>query len=254
MDPEGRKELGLSGAAKCDRVYKTRICGEKEESGVKDAVVIQQFRTALGGFNRQDVQDYMDQMAAAHRGETEELQKRLDKAERRAQELEEAMPDAVGAVDEANRLRTELDSSKRAAARLRGELTQAECGLAAARQEIERLRGQVEILEPLAASYREMRDRAANVELDAHHRAREAVSEARAEADRVRADTRRWLASVLEQYDQLRRGMEQMLAQAKAVVGAGERLEPMDAAAQRLKKLGASKEAGAVKREQEAVK
>lgn len=246
--------MGLSGAAKCDRVYKTRICGEKEESGVKDAVVIQQFRTALGGFNRQDVQDYMDQMAAAHRGEIEELQKRLDKAERRAQELEEAMPDAVGAVDEANRLRTELDGSKRAAARLKGELTQAECGLAAARQEIERLRGQVEVLEPLAASYREMRDRAANVELDAHHRAREAVSEARAEAERVRADTRRWLASVLEQYDQLRRSMEQMLAQAKAIVGAGERLEPMDAAAQRLKKLGTPKEASAVKREQEAVK
>lgn len=246
--------MGLSGAAKCDRVYKTRICGEKEESGVKDAVVIQQFRTALGGFNRQDVQDYMDRMAAAHRGEIEELQKRLDKAERRAQELEEAMPDAVGAVDEANRLRTELDGSKRAAARLKGELTQAECGLAAARQEIERLRGQVEVLEPLAASYREMRDRAANVELDAHHRAREAVSEARAEAERVRADTRRWLASVLEQYDQLRRSMEQMLAQAKAVVGAGERLEPMDAAAQRLKKLGTPKEASAVKREQEAVK
>ena len=255
--------MGLSGAAKCDRVYKTRICGEKEESGVKDAVVIQQFRTALGGFNRQDVQDYMDRMAAAHRGEIEELQKRLDKAERRAQELEEAMPDAVGAVDEANRLRTELDGSKRAAARLKGELTQAECGLAAARQEIERLRGQVEVLEPLAASYREMRDRAANVELDAglayragfaDHRAREAVSEARAEAERVRADTRRWLASVLEQYDQLRRSMEQMLAQAKAVVGAGERLEPMDAAAQRLKKLGTPKEASAVKREQEAVK
>lgn len=221
---------------------------------MKDAVVIQQFRTALGGFNRQDVQDYMDQMAAAHRGEIEELQKRLDKAERRAQELEEAMPDAVGAVDEANRLRTELDGSKRAAARLKGELTQAECGLAAARQEIERLRGQVEVLEPLAASYREMRDRAANVELDAHHRAREAVSEARAEAERVRADTRRWLASVLEQYDQLRRSMEQMLAQAKAIVGAGERLEPMDAAAQRLKKLGTPKEASAVKREQEAVK
>ena len=221
---------------------------------MKDAVVIQQFRTALGGFNRQDVQDYMDRMAAAHRGEIEELQKRLDKAERRAQELEEAMPDAVGAVDEANRLRAELDGSKRAAARLKGELTQAECGLAAARQEIERLRGQVEVLEPLAASYREMRDRAANVELDAHHRAREAVSEARAEAERVRADTRRWLASVLEQYDQLRRSMEQMLAQAKAVVGAGERLEPMDAAAQRLKKLGTPKEASAVKREQEAVK
>lgn len=29
--------------------------------------VIQQFRTAVRGFNRQDVQDYIEQMAAVHR-------------------------------------------------------------------------------------------------------------------------------------------------------------------------------------------
>ena len=148
------------------------------------------------------------------------------------------MPDAVGAVDEANRLRTELDASGRAAARLKGELTQSECMLSAARQEIERLRGQVEILEPLAASYREMRDRAANVELDAHHRAREAVSEARAEAERVRADTRRWLSAVLEQYGQLHQSFEAALGR---ITG---ELRGMDAAAAQLPERFNSLKAG----------
>ena len=40
--------------------------------------VIQQFRTAVRGFNRQDVQDYIEQMAAVHRQELAELQKRLE--------------------------------------------------------------------------------------------------------------------------------------------------------------------------------
>ena len=209
--------------------------------------VIQRFRGALNGFNRQDVQDYIEQQTAAHKQELGELQKRLDKAEGQLVELQDVR-------DEASKVKASLDASTRMVTRLKGELSQSESKLSVAKKELERLQARVAALEPLAASYREIRDRAANVELDAHHRAREAVSEARAEAERVRADTRRWLASVLEQYDQLRRSMEQMLAQAKAVVGAGERLEPMDAAAQRLKKLGTPKEASAVKREQEAVK
>ena len=49
--------------------------------------VIQQFRTAVRGFNRQDVQDYIEQMAAVHRQELAELQKRLEKSDRRIQEL-----------------------------------------------------------------------------------------------------------------------------------------------------------------------
>ena len=51
--------------------------------------VIQQFRTAVRGFNRQDVQDYIEQLAAVHRQETAELRKQLEKSDRRIQELEE---------------------------------------------------------------------------------------------------------------------------------------------------------------------
>lgn len=53
--------------------------------------VIQKFRTALGGFNRRDVQNYIEQLTAAHRQELEELQGRLDEAERHGRELESAL-------------------------------------------------------------------------------------------------------------------------------------------------------------------
>ena len=53
--------------------------------------VIQKFRSALGGFNRQDVQTYIEETAAAHRKELAQLQERLEQAEGRTAELEAAL-------------------------------------------------------------------------------------------------------------------------------------------------------------------
>ena len=58
---------------------------------MESTAVIQKFRTALGGFNRQDVQQYIEQTAAAHRQELAELQLRLDEAEDRAAQLENSL-------------------------------------------------------------------------------------------------------------------------------------------------------------------
>ena len=64
---------------------------------MESTAVIQKFRTALGGFNRQDVQQYIEQTAAAHRQELAELQLRLDEAEDRAAQLEAALSGAENA-------------------------------------------------------------------------------------------------------------------------------------------------------------
>lgn len=220
-----------------------------------DIAVIREFRTALGGFNRQDVQDYIEQLATIHRQELEALQKRLDKAERRVAELEEAMPDAVSAAEEEAKARDSLEAATKQVTWLKGELSQSESKLSVARQELERLQAQVAVLEPMAVSYREMRDRAANVELDAHHRARETVSQARAEAEYIAAETRKWMAAVLEQYSQLRRGMDLMLDQARVMQGAAERLGHMDESVRRMRDLASGRNGfGSAKGEQETVK
>ncbi len=214
--------------------------------------VIQHFRGALNGFNRQDVQDYIEQLTAAHKQELGELQKRLDKVEGQAVQLEGQLSELQGAKDEASKVKASLDASTRMVTRLKGELSQSESKLSVAKKELERLQARVAALEPLAASYREIRDRAASVELEAHQRAQEAelearrrvqeaVDGARAEADRIRAETQSWLAKVLEQYGQLREDLEGMAEQARAVSGGAERLELLDESARRLREQGGLK-------------
>lgn len=129
---------------------------------MESTAVIQKFRTALGGFNRQDVQQYIEQTAAAHRQELAELQLRLDEAEDRAAQLEAALSGAEnaksGAAAEEAKARACLEESTRTLARLRGELSQTESKLAVAKQELSRLQTQVGKLEPMADSYVQLKD------------------------------------------------------------------------------------------------
>lgn len=208
--------------------------------------VIQRFRGALNGFNRQDVQDYIEKLASAHGQELAELQKRLDQEEGRSAQMAEELAALRGAEEAAAKVRGDLESSSRMVTRLKGELSQSESKLSVAKKELERLQAQVAALSPLAASYQEIRDRAASVELEAHQRGQEAEAEARrraqetvraaqAEADRIRAETKSWLSKVLEQYIQLRGDLDGLVEQARAVSGGAARLELLDESARRLR-------------------
>lgn len=203
--------------------------------------VIQQFRTAMRGFNRQDVQDYIEQMTAVHRQELAELQKKLDRSEDRIAELEEAVSGINAMADESSKTRAALDSSNQMVSRLRGELSQAEAKLSVAKKEIERLQAQIAALEPMATSYQEIKDRAASVELEVHQKAQAAVSGAKAEAERVRTDTRKWLSRVMEEYSQLRGGLDGMMAQLRVLADMPEQVEELDAAAKQLREQGGLK-------------
>ena len=207
--------------------------------------VIQKFRTALGGFNRQDVQMYIEQAASAHQLELEELRKRLEEAEQHGRELEFALSSAEtaksGAAAEEAKVRASLETSTRSLSRLRGELSQTESKLMVAKQELERLQAQVGRLEPMADSYAQLKDRVATVELDAHRKAQDTLSQAQEEAERVRAETRAWLGRVLEQYSLLRQGMEGLLEQVQLLSRGEERLAVLDETADKLREQGGVK-------------
>ena len=212
---------------------------------MEGTAVIQKFRSALGGFNRQDVQQYIEQTAAVHRQDLEALQQRLDQAEDRAAQLEAALSGAEnaksGAAAEEAKARACLEESTRTLARLRGELSQTESKLAVAKQELSRLQTQVGKLEPMADSYVQLKDRVATVELDAHRKAQDTVSQAQAEAERIRGETRAWLEEVLAQYDQLHQGMDGLLEQAQRLSRGSKRLGELDEAAAVLRELGGLK-------------
>lgn len=208
--------------------------------------VIQQFRTALCGFNRRDVQQYVEQIADDHRQELAQLQERLQQAEERNGALEAALfgaeSEKSGAAAEEAKVRASLETSTRTLSKLRGELSQTESKLMVARKELERLKAQVGTLEPMAESYAQLKERVATVELDAHCKAQNTVNEAQAEAERIRADTRVWLNGVLARYDRLRREMDTLLAQAQTLGQTAAQVEAMDETARGLRELAGSKQ------------
>lgn len=209
---------------------------------MESTAVIQKFRTSLGGFNRQDVQQYIEQTAAVHRQDMEALQRRLDEAEDKAAQLEAALSGAEnaksGAAAEEAKARACLEESTRTLARLRGELSQTESKLTVAKQELSRLQAQVGRLEPMADSYVQLKDRVATVELDAHRKAQDTVSQAQGEAERIRTETRSWLEGVLAQYKTLRQGMDGLLKQVELLSRGSESLGALDGAARELGRRG----------------
>lgn len=186
---------------------------------MESTAVIQKFRSALGGFNRQDVQQYIEQAAAAHRQDMAALQERLDQAEDRAAQLEAALSGAenakTGAAAEEAKARACLEESTRTLARLRGELSQTESKLAVAKQELSRLQAQVGKLEPMADSYVQLKDRVATVELDAHRKAQETVAQAEAQVLKVRRDAVAGMAELCREYEALREKLSDFVLRAE---------------------------------------
>lgn len=201
--------------------------------------VIQKFRSAFNGFNRRDVLQYMEQTAARHRKELAELEKELARSESARQHLQNllsGMEDEKGSVeaDEA-RVRASLEEATVTLAQLRGELGETEEQLSASRDELERMQSLVGELAPMAKSYEELKDRVATVELDAHRKAQATIDEARAQAEQIKADARRWVAELLERYSGVRTAVDTLMESARAVTAMEEQMKQAEAQAAELK-------------------
>lgn len=201
--------------------------------------VIQKFRGAVGGFNRRDVLQYIEQMSNNHRKEMVELQKELTRCEgarRHLQETLAGLEDEKGSVAaEEARVRASLEESTATLTRLRGELADTEGQLAASRGELERLQGLVSELAPMAKSYEELKDRVAIVELDAHRKAQATIDEAQAQADEIRAAARQWVEDVLARYEGMRAAVDGLMESARAVTAMEEQLQQANEQAASLK-------------------
>ena len=167
-----------------------------------------QFRNAaFGGFNRQDVMDYLERtakehnealeelrtMLAAAEGEREELRTQLAQAQEREQELTRERDDCCRELEQVNAgCQTAQERSEAQADRL----TELE-------QENEQLRQRVAQLEPGAAAYDTIKERTAGMELDAHRRAQAIVDQAKAEAGQTRRNMEQWLERIQREYSEL---------------------------------------------------
>jgi len=194
----------------------------------------QQFRSAaIGGFNRQDVLNYIESATRRH---AEELQELREELERVKLELEQTRSRAVSAEGEVERLAPRAAQMEKSTA----ELEEKRSGLAAAEREMKELRARVAMLEPKAAAYEAVKDKTAGIELEAHQRARQVVEQAQKNADEVRVRTEQWLAKVRGSYERMRTDVEATITHTageleragKAVVELNREFKQHDAAMQ----------------------
>lgn len=177
------------------------------------------FRTAaLGGFNRQDVLDFLEKTANEAAEKQQELQRQIEALEQ-LKTLQEA--DLSGLREQVERLEKEGGELRARLARTEEDLTasRAACGektaaLETARRELEELRARADALAPDAAAYAELKERTAGVELDAHRRAQAIQEEAEGRAAELRRQMKQWLQRVEREYDALRTQVETTVSHA----------------------------------------
>lgn len=173
------------------------------------------FRSAaIGGFNKQDVLDFLEAQAKQTAQAQQELQGRLEESERQGESLRRELDEANRqleavrrALEEAGQAREELagqleraneaaSGSRQEASRLAGELEQA-------RRERDEMRAQRDAVWPDAQAYMELKERTAGVELEAHRRAQAIQAKAEEDAQKARRQVEQWLKRMGREYDAL---------------------------------------------------
>lgn len=180
---------------------------------------------AFGGFNRQDVLDYLetadkeraqqiqtvqqqlqemteerDRLSAQHQAlaaQTSELTAQRDALQGRTGELES---DLAGC-------RVQLDTAQGEGQRHGQELEGAQRELAQVRQVLDEVR-------PLAEAYAAIKERTAGVELEAHRRAQDVQTEGQRQAQKLRRQMEGWMARVEREYGEVRSRMDATVSHA----------------------------------------
>ena len=140
------------------------------------------FRSAaLGGFNKQDVLSFLEEQAKQSAQAQQSLQQQLEELNRQNEALRREKED----------LQIQLAERERDAAL-----------------------AQTEELRPDAQTYREIKERTAGVELDAHRRAQAVLEKAESDAQRTRRQVNQWLQRLGREYETLRSQVEATVSHA----------------------------------------
>lgn len=124
----------------------------------------------FGGFNREDVIDYIKKTSAESTARIESLEGDIDKLCAQEQELRTQVSTLRGEND---RLTQEHNDAAAERDTLRAALDTANDELTALRAEAEALRAENDKLRPMAEQYSTIKEHLAGIELDAHQRAEE---------------------------------------------------------------------------------
>lgn len=189
--------------------------------------------SAFGGFNRQDVLTYLENSAKEAAQQKEALQQELEKAGEAAAKLESELAELRGQLSRLEREHAEqqakLEQSEAALTAANARCGDKSSELERARAELKQLRGQLEEMAPDAQAYREIKERTAGIELEAHRRAQAIEEKAQADAAQLRRRMEQWMQRVSREYDGLRSEVEATVAHAAdQLAKAGRTLEQVN--------------------------
>jgi len=173
----------------------------------------------FGGFNRQDVLDFLTSSAEKNNEELNGLRERCEGLEQDLEHSREECAQLKSQLEQASRERDEYknqaeqltleiarvstaDQSKAA------ELEQKNARLAQVQAELDELRALVSRISPDAEAYAAIKDRTAGMELEAHRRAQSVEARARIMAGDLQRQMEQWMAKVSQQYADLRAEVE----------------------------------------------
>lgn len=149
-----------------------------------------QFRsTPFGGFHRQDVLDYIEQLTQEHQETRQRLERQRDEAQAALAQAEDALGQAQRQQAAEATAQTTLEERL---AQTQAELEDTAAALAQVREEKAALEEKLRALEPEAASWQRLRDTAGDIEVAAHERAQVTLQAARDQAAEIRAQGTRW--------------------------------------------------------------
>lgn len=183
-----------------------------------------QFRTAaLGGFNKQDVINYLERSSREHGEKVQTLQRSLAEAQEVQASLEERLSDCKAALAEAQekaaKLAEELSEKNEQLELAQRRAEAQEAQLTALRMEVERLT-------PAAEAYAGLKDRAAGIELEAYGRAQAIEEAGRQKARKAQKELTSWFDGMQGSYDKVKAGVEAALAAvARELQRAGQSVE-----------------------------
>ena len=169
----------------------------------------QKFRNAtFGGFNRQDVLNYLE--ASAKETSTQlqsaqhELQSAVDESERLRDELEVASVAKKTAQGEFAILAEQVSQFEQTIARMRADMETQANTILTLHMELGTSTEELNRIKPDAITYATIKDRTAGVELDAHRRAEQVKIDAKTQALAFQKTIEMWAIEMRKEYTDLR--------------------------------------------------
>lgn len=156
---------------------------------------------AFGGFNKQDVIEYIEKTAAENKTAQEELRQENNSLKEENQKLKKEVSESS---DQFSLLKSQLQQQNEAASDFQNEiahLRDENAELETLRHQVQELTAQAQIFQPDAEAYRQFRDRIGDIECEARKRAADIEAETNARLKCAVADFREKYQNLASSFD-----------------------------------------------------